>query len=85
MKQLTVRGVDAPLDTALQREAQRRGVSVNRCVLSLLRQSLGLSENLPKQTYHDLDHLAGTWTKEQVMEFDQHLQNQRQIDSGVWA
>ena len=85
MKQLTVRGVDGPLHTALKREAQRRGVSVNRCILSLLKQSLGLYENLPEQEFHDLDHLAGTWSKEQTVEFDEHLQNQRRIDPGLWS
>lgn len=40
-KQLTIRDVDEQLAERLRHEAQRRGLSVNRTVLQLLRQALG--------------------------------------------
>ena len=42
-RQLTVRGVDARLERTLRAEARRRGLSVNRTVLGLLREATGLS------------------------------------------
>jgi len=34
--------------------------------------------------YHDLDHLAGFWTKEEAAEFDKALDAQRKIDERLW-
>jgi hypothetical protein len=87
MAQLTVRGVGKKLHDALKREAKRRDVSVNRVVLLLLRESLGLSvkNTVFAETYHDLDHLAGTWTDEDADIFIKRLTDQRQIDEGLWS
>jgi len=85
MTQLTVRGVDPHLHDALKREAQRQGQSVNRYVLDILRQALGINAFPPHREYDDLDHLAGTWTEEEAEAFDAHLRRQRQIDEGLWS
>jgi hypothetical protein len=34
--------------------------------------------------YHDLDHLAGFWTKEEEAEFEKALDAQRMIDERLW-
>jgi hypothetical protein len=34
--------------------------------------------------YHDLDHLAGTWTKEEAAAFDKLIAEQRTIDPDLW-
>lgn len=87
MKQLTVRGVDRALDESLRQEAERRGLSVNRTVLALLRESFGLVENgsPPTTIYHDLDHLAGTWSDEEYDVFQGALREQRSIDEEIWS
>jgi plasmid stability protein len=85
MKQLTIRGIDSRLDHHLKQEAERRGQSVNRYVLSILRTAAG--ENPGSQSsvrYDDLDHLAGTWTEEEFVEFEQLLAAQRSIDEDLW-
>lgn len=86
MKQLTVRGVDRALDESLRQEAERRGLSVNRTVLALLRESFGLAENgsPPATIHHDLDHLAGTWSEEEYDAFQGALGEQRRIDEELW-
>jgi len=86
VKQLTVRSVDESLHAALKREAQQRGMSVNRYVVKILTEAAGLGTNqmLP-QEYHDLDHLAGTWDPEQAGEFTRFLDEQRQVDERLWA
>ena len=85
MKQLTVREIEDGLHKALKREAKRKGVSINSYVLSLLKDTIGFidSNSQQKQVFSDLDHLAGTWSREEADEFDSALKEQRQIDGGL--
>lgn len=79
MKQLTIRRIDSQLHHNLKAEAERRGLSINRHVLSILRGALSNgngSQRAPVQ-YHDLDYLAGTWTKSDFEEFERQLAAQR--------
>jgi hypothetical protein len=84
MTQLTIRGVDERLGDALKREAKRRGDSVNRLVLELLREGVGQSPGQAPAIYTDLDHLAGTWSEEDAAEFSRYLTPQRAIDEELW-
>ncbi|MBI1297944.1 antitoxin [bacterium] len=85
MTQLTVRGIDAKLHQYLKQEAERRGESVNRYVLSLLRNAAGDESNTQKTLrHHDLDHLAGTWSEDEFEAFDRQLAAQRTIDEEIW-
>ena len=86
MKQLTIRGVNEQLHQALRREADQQGMSINRYVLGLLKESLGLGhgDNLGEVEFDDLDNLAGTWTQEAYEQFAEQLQMQRPIDSEMW-
>lgn len=59
--------VDHIILAKLKQEALKRGISVNALILELLSLSLGLSSQHP--TYHDLDHLAGTWSNKEKVEF----------------
>jgi hypothetical protein len=85
MKQLTIRGVDSKLHHDLKAEAERRGLSINRYVLSVLRGVLGGDSRNQRASvqYHDLDHLAGTWTQRDGAEFERQLAAQRGIDEPV--
>jgi plasmid stability protein len=86
MKQLTVRGVNDDLHNALKREADRRGTSMNRVVLALLKEAMGVSDgNGRYQTlFDDLDHLAGTWSQKEADMFEEALKQQRAIDEKMW-
>ncbi len=85
MRQLTVRGVDDELHTVIKREAQNKGISINRYVLEVLQETLHLKyRKSTMQRFHDLDNLAGTWDDDQAVEFDQFLAKQRQIDENIW-
>lgn len=79
MTQLTIRGVDRRLHDALKQEADRRGLSINRYVLSLLLEASGMVNKVTAEPmeYHDLDHLAGTWTAQEYDEFESQLAVQR--------
>ena len=60
MKTMTIRNVSADLAAALEAEKSRRGLSLNRTVLALMREALGLSEELEQG--NGLRRLAGSWT-----------------------
>lgn len=60
-------------------------MSLNRAVISLLEESLGASEATAGEIlHHDLDHLAGVWTKEEATAFDRALAEQRRIEPDLW-
>ena len=65
MKQLTIRGVDDELHYALRSRADQHGMSINRYVLSVIKESVGLANGgiLRDAEFDDLDNLAGTWTQ----------------------
>jgi len=83
--QLTIRAVDARLRSALEREAARRGKSLNKTVLALLAETLGLVA-APASEEHDddLDELARTWSESEAARFDEALRAQRPVDAKLW-
>ena len=86
MAQLTIRLVDAELRMRLEAQARQRGLSLNRTVLALLREAIGLRHHQsgPPIEFNDLDHLAGTWSEEEAAQFDNELRKQRRIDEELW-
>ncbi len=85
MKAITLRQIPTELAEILEREAAATGASLNKTVLRLLKKATGISDNgRPPGRFHDLDDLAGSWTRKQSREFDGTLEEQRPIDSDVW-
>ena len=82
--QITLRSIGAALRAALDREAERRGTSLNRTILALLSERLGIAGDASAVEYEDLDELAGTWTKAEASRFEEALQTQRQVDARLW-
>lgn len=78
-----MRDLDEHLGEALKREADRRGLSVNRLVLELRRESVGLSPQSEVPVYTDLDHLAGIWSAEDAAEFERLLAGQRSVGESL--
>jgi plasmid stability protein len=84
MKAVTLRNLPALLDRTIRQRAKKKGVSVNKVVISLLQDHLGESEARPVRRYHDLDGLAGSWTKQEAEAFEKTLAQQRTPDPGIW-
>lgn len=82
--QLTIRSIGPRLRTALEQEAARRRQSLNKTVLALLAERLGLADSGAPVEYEDLDELAGTWSKAEANRFDEKLHAQRQVDAKLW-
>ena len=81
MKYLTIRGVSAPLAKALAEEKARRGTSLNQTVIELLSQALGIGA---RTRSNGLRALAGTWTDEDLAQFDEAVGSTEQIDEELW-
>ena len=86
LKQITVRDIGKELHRAIKKEASLRGISMNRYVLSILREAVGIDDGLRKasEEHQDLDHLAGTWTDQEYADFVEQLEVQRSIDEDLW-
>ncbi len=84
MKTLTLRGIDDELAQGLERFAHQGRDSMNAVILRLLRDKLGLSKPKFREVHHDLDDLAGTWTKGEAQEFDTVMREFSHIDEEMW-
>lgn len=86
MKQITLRRIPENVTKTVKKEAERKGVSLNKAILSLLEKAVGgqTLEKKKKTLYHDLDHLAGLWSREEAAGFDKTLKTQRKVDAELW-
>jgi hypothetical protein len=84
MKAVTLRNLPASLDRTIRQRAKKKGVSVNKVVISLLQDHLGESGPRQVQRYHDLNGLAGSWSKQEAEAFERTLAQQRAIDPEIW-
>ncbi len=85
MKVVTLRNLPSDLIRIIQRKADERRSSISKTVISMLEESTGLSpRRKEKRSHHDLDHLSGSWTKEEGAAFARALTAQRTIDADLW-
>ena len=82
MKTMTIRKVSTELAAALEAEKRRRGFSLNRTVLSLIEEALGVSEG--KTRGNGLRRLAGTWNEEEFRRFEEAVAPLGEIDGDLW-
>lgn len=79
-----LRGISPQMMSILKKEAESSNLSVNLFVLKLIEQGIGHAPYRKKKTYHDLDHLAGTWSKQESRLFDESIQVFEKIDEDLW-
>ena len=85
MKLITLRNLPKPLARIIQKKAHENGISLNKTVIALLEEALGIGAKSKVPTrYNDLDHLAGRWSKEEASVFQKTLSDQRRIDAEIW-
>lgn len=85
MKAITLRNLPTEVARTVQRRAKQKKTSVNKAVIELLEESAGGTDKKTAPVrYHDLDHLAGTWTTEEAASFEQLIAEQRPIDPELW-
>ncbi|MBI2360807.1 MAG: hypothetical protein HYV04_18200 [Deltaproteobacteria bacterium] len=86
MKAITLRNLPPEVVKIVRKKARKKGTSINKAVISLLEESTGTSRKKQekKTLYHDLDALAGSWTREEALEFEKALAAQRTIEPDLW-
>lgn len=82
MRHLTVRNIPPELGEALEKEQRRRGLSLNRTVIDLLRQGVG--QGPAGRRLNGLGDLAGTWTADQYDRFEAAVASAEQVDEELW-
>ena len=80
MKAITLRNIPPDLATALDREKRRRGQSLNRTAIDLLRQGLGVGATRS----NGLARLSGGCSEERVRELEEALAPFDEIDPELW-
>lgn len=81
MRTMTIRNVPTEVARVLDAERLRRGLSLNRTVLALLAESLGVSG---KPRSNGLRGLSGDWTEEDYRQFDAATARFDEIDDELW-
>jgi plasmid stability protein len=85
MKAITVRNLPPAVARTIRERASREGISTNRAVISLLEEATGRKRPRGSASlHHDLDALAGTWSREESVELERALREQRTIDPELW-
>ena len=82
MRQITVRGIPEELEREILSRAQADGESLNKAVIRLLKQAVGLDR--PQRRKRDLSALNGKWDAEEAAEFDDNVRVFEAIDEELW-
>ena len=84
MKSLSLRGIPEDLSENLRKLSQKEGISLNKTVLKLLEDSVGIKKKRRLNLYRDLDDLAGTWSRKDEKEFKDKIHFFEMIDKDLW-
>ena len=82
MKTMTIRNVPTELSAALEAEKRRRGLSLNRTVLLLMQEALGVSTGRSRS--NGLRRLSGSWNEDDFRNFEQAVAPFGEIDEELW-
>ncbi len=86
MKLISLRNLPEELARIIRERARQRGLSLNKAVIDLLQEALGLRKGRPAGRLHDdLDALAGRWSVDEAAGFEKALARQREVDPEVWS
>lgn len=82
---ITLRNLPPDLQKVVRKRARETGASLNKTVIGMLEVAAGIHTPAKKRkVYTDLDHLFGSWSKEEADAFDKVLAEQRKIDPELW-
>ena len=79
-----LRGISPQIMLRLKREAKELKISVNQLILKFVEQGVDLNAKPKRLLHHDLDHLAGGWSKQESTAFEKRLEIFEKIDEELW-
>ena len=81
MKTIKIRNIPPAVARTIRERASRESISTNRAVISFLEEATRTKRpRVAAPAHHDLDALAGTWSREESVEFERALRAQRTVD-----
>ncbi len=86
MNQLTIRGFGEDLRHEIEALARKRGISLNRAAVLLIRRGAGLDDDRAhlKVIGDSLDEFIGSWTAGDEAKFLGTIEAMEQIDDELW-
>lgn len=84
MTTITLRNLPPRVASRIEQKAKEDKTSLNKTVVGLLEEVTGILKKKKKTLSHDLDRLAGLWTRQEASCFESALAKQRQIDPNLW-
>jgi hypothetical protein len=84
MKSITIRGVESDLASAIKEKAAQNRQSVNQWLLQSLKKLTGQAKEPVFSKYHDLDDLAGGWSRSDTETFLADVDIFEKIDEDMW-
>ena len=83
MTDITIHGLEDPIDSLLRERARQQGISLNKAIKQILAESFGLTLDT-KKNRHDFEDLSGAWTSEDVAEFSRAAQDFSIVEPRDW-
>jgi hypothetical protein len=88
MRQMTLRDIPEEVEMVARNEASRKGISLNKAFLTLLRKGMQQTKvqtfPVTSQSNSTFSRFCGVWSEEDAAEFDNALLEQRKIDNEAW-
>lgn len=84
MKTVTIRGIDENLDKLIKTMAGEARMSINQWLIMALKKVTNLDQKKVFAEYHDLDSLAGGWSKEEALQFKKNTSIFEIVDEEIW-
>jgi plasmid stability protein len=84
MRAITLRNIPAAIQRAIEKRAAQKQISVNKAVLEMLQERVGILEGRKKTQHHDLDDLAGTWSAREAKAFEKRVELARRTEPSLW-
>ncbi|RPI77580.1 MAG: hypothetical protein EHM45_08515 [Desulfobacteraceae bacterium] len=85
MKSITIHNIDGQLVELIKSKAKAKGTSVNKTILQLIEESLGIkSQGKGFKHRTDFSEFCGLWTKEDLAEFEKRTKEFEKIQPKDW-
>lgn len=84
MKSITIHNLDDTLEALIRAKAKKNGLSLNKTIQLLLRQSLGLSAQASNDYKSDFQELCGVWSAADETAFNAQVQDLNEVNPDDW-
>ncbi len=84
MNTIILRGLDNELSSFIKKEARNEHLSANKWLVKTLRRVCGFDKPVIFKEHHDIDHLAGSWSKKEAEHFKTATSGFEKIDRELW-